>query len=254
VSIDIEIDGLTPDTLPDKSFTTAFTDQVPSDIAGRLQLETVGDLVYVHETVLPSLFVALNVTSSPSIAFGSENAGVESLVALSVADRPLSDSGKRSGATGAGGVVSTRTFRAGDDAETFPAGSVVVDEIAQSPSDIFGKSQLLTVGDVTYVHDTVVPSDFFAVMVTVSPFATVPPETDGVLSEVELSVDDDPVSDAGNRSGVAGVVGGVESILRGKLGPGPDTLPAGSATVASTVQSPSDIVGRSQLFTVAEAT
>ena len=62
VSRTIVIDVLAADLLPAESVTVASTVQVPSVIAGRSQLDTVADLVNVHDTVDPSDFFALIVT------------------------------------------------------------------------------------------------------------------------------------------------------------------------------------------------
>jgi hypothetical protein len=88
----------------------------------------------------------------------------------------------------------------------------------------------------------------------VSPTTAPGIETSGVESDVMLSVFDVPESDAGSKSGVDGALGGVASIEMSRLGPAVETLPAGSATVADIDHVPSDIVGRSQLVTVDDAT
>jgi hypothetical protein len=156
--------------------------------------------------------LAAIVTVLPFATEPPETVGVLSAVKSSALEDPVSDAGNKSGADGVvGGVVSMLTGRLGPGFDTFPAGSVTVASIDQSPSDIVGRSQLFAVADATYVHDTVVPSAFLAVIFTVSPSATVPPDTAGVLSDVRLSASDDPESDAGNKSGVDGVAGGVVS-------------------------------------------
>ena len=97
------------------------------------------------------------------------------------------------------------------------------------------------------------PSAFFAVMATSSPSTAPGSETAGVVSLVMLSVFDVPVSDAGSRSG-AEAVGGVVSMLRSSAGDTAEVLPAASVIVPVSFQAPSDIVGRSHEFTVAETT
>ena len=53
---------------------------------------------------------------------------------------------------------------------------------------------------------------FTAVIVTMSPVCTPETPTSGVVSDVVLSVDDDPVSDAASRSGSEGLLGAVVSM------------------------------------------
>lgn len=101
---------------------------------------------------------------------------------------------------------------------------------------------------------TVPPPDFVAVTATVSPSAAPKPEIAGVASFVTLSVDDEPVSEAGNKSGAGGAAGGVESTVMFVPGPAGETLPEGSVIVPSMVHEPSDIAGRSQLFTEGDCT
>ena len=89
-----------------------------------------------------------------------------------------------------------------------------------------------------------------ATTVTMSPTEAPGIEISGVLSDVTLSVADDPVSDTANRSGAdVGAAGGVVSTEMSSPGPAADTLPAGSATVAATFHAPSANVPRSQLVT-----
>ena len=92
--------------------------------------------------------------------------------------------------------------------------------------------------------------------VTVSPFtaSTGVADTAGVSSFVTLSVDDEPVSDEASRSTPVGAAGAVESMSTSSAGPDGEVLPAGSVTVEDIDQRPSDIVGKSQLFTVGDAT
>jgi hypothetical protein len=206
-------------------------------------------------TVPPPDFVAVTATVSPSAAPKPEIAGVASFVTLSVDDEPVSEAGNKSGAGGAaGGVESTVMFVPGPAGETLPEGSVIVPSMVHEPSDIAGRSQLFTEGDCTYVQDTTEPSDFRPLIVMVSPTTAPGIETSGVESDVMLSVFDVPESDAGSKSGVDGALGGVASIEMSRLGPAVETLPAGSATVADIDHVPSDIVGRSQLVTVDDAT
>ena len=62
---------------------------------------------------------------------------------------------------------------------------------------------------------------FTADSMTMSPVCTPETPTSGVVSDVVLSVDDDPVSDAASRSGSEGLLGAVVSMtmLRGADSP-----------------------------------
>ena len=62
---------------------------------------------------------------------------------------------------------------------------------------------------------------FTALIVTMSPVCTPETPMSGVVSDVVLSVDDEPVSDAASRSGSEGLLGVVVSItmLRGADAP-----------------------------------
>ena len=82
--------------------------------------------------------------------------------------------------------------------------------------------------------------------VTVSPTTAPGTVNWGTVELVTLSVDDDPVSVAGRRSGVP-EPGAVESTVSTVDGPAADVLPEGSVNVAVVVQVPSVSVGRSQL-------
>jgi hypothetical protein len=93
---------------------------------------------------------------------------------------------------------------------------------------------------------TVPPPDFVAVTATVSPSAVPKPEIAGVASFVTLSVDDEPVSEAGNKSGAGGAAGGVESTVIESCCVIP-VLPARSVIEADTDQVPSLSAGRVQL-------
>ena len=67
----------------------------------------------------------------------------------------------------------------------------------------------------------IVVEPFTAVIVTMSPVCTPETPTSGVVSDVVLSVDDDPVSDAASRSGSEALLGAVVSMtmLRGADAP-----------------------------------
>ena len=71
------------------------------------------------------------------------------------------------------------------------------------PSAIEGKSHVVSLGDATYVQETVV-EPLVAVIVTVSPWAAPLAPTVGVASFVSLSLVELPVSEELSRSGVFG--------------------------------------------------
>lgn len=98
------------------------------------------------------------------------------------------------------------------------------------------------------------PSALRPLIVTLEPSGTVPPDIDGVVSEVLLSVFDAPESDAGNRSGAAGADGAVPSMFRLRPPVGPAVLPAGSVAAVEMSHAPSLSGPTSQLFTVGDFT
>jgi hypothetical protein len=73
----------------------------------------------------------------------------------------------------------------------------------------------------------------------VSPAEPPLPATDGVVSEVRSSVDDDPRSDAASRSGAAGAEGAEVSTAIDMDEPADETFPAGSVSVPDTDHDPS---------------
>lgn len=85
-----------------------------------------------------------------------------------------------------------------------------------------------------------------AVINTVSPVLPPTAAIAGVLSDVMLSVDEEPRSDAVTRSGATGVVGAVVSITVDSGVLAAETFPAASVSVAVTDQVPSVSAGRSQ--------
>jgi hypothetical protein len=212
---------------------------------------------YEHETAAEPDFEAVMVIRSPATASSgvADMVGVSSFVTLSMNELPESDAVAKSTPVGAdGAVLSMLMSRPGPDGEVFPAGSVTVEDIDHEPSDIAGRSQLFTVGEATYVHDTVEPSALRPLITTVLPSGTTPPDMEGVVSFVLLSVFEAPESDAGNRSGAARAEGADVSILIGSGADGGEVFPAGSVVVVVIDQSPSDIVGRSQLETEGDFT
>jgi hypothetical protein len=99
-----------------------------------------------------------------------------------------------------GSTVSIVRVKAALGAEVLPAASVRVAVTLHTPSDNNGKSQLDTDADATKEHVTVT-SPFVALTSTVSPTARPVKLISGVLSEVMLSVEERPVSDAASRFG-----------------------------------------------------
>jgi hypothetical protein len=73
------------------------------------------------------------------------------------------------------------------------------------------------------VHVTVV-EPCTAVIVTMSPACTPETPTAGVVTDVVLSVDDEPLSDAASRSGSAGRLGATVSMTMVKGADAPDAL------------------------------
>jgi hypothetical protein len=128
--------------------------------------------------------------------------------------------------------------------ETFPAGSVNVDEMFHVPSVSVGRVQFVAV-PITYVHDTVVVP-LVAEMVMVSPL--VPPLAliVGVVSLVLLSVFDAPVSEEANRSTPEGAVGRDVSTVTDNVLDAADAPAVGCVSVALIDHVPSDNVPRSQ--------
>lgn len=127
-----------------------------------------------------------------------------------------------------GTAVSTVTDSA-EDVVALPAASVSVTEMLQIPSARVASVQAFEV----IVHETLVDPAFVAVTTAV-------PEKDpealivGVESEVKLSVDELPVSEAISRSGVDGELGAVVSTTMALLAPkDPVAVGAGSVKTAS---------------------
>ena len=65
---------------------------------------------------------------------------------------------------------------------------------------------------------------FTALIVTVPPVCTPETPMSGVVSDVVLSVDDDPVSDAASRSGSEGLLGVVVSMTMLRAADAPEAL------------------------------
>ena len=113
------------------------------------------------------------------------------------------------------------------------------------PSVSSGSTHPMVSGAATNVHVLVTPP-LVAVITTVAPASTPGTSMDGVESAVTSSVDEVPVSDDAERSGLAGRTGAVASTVRFVNGPTADVLPAGSVRVPDTDHVPSVRAGRSQ--------
>jgi hypothetical protein len=106
-----------------------------------------------------------------------------------------------------GRVVSIVTLTDAEIAESTPA-PVCFEVIDHVPSASVPKSQLVVPAAAVKVHVTFAEPAFVAVTVTVLPFVVLPTEIVGVLSEVMLSLFDEPLSEPTVKSGVAGADGG----------------------------------------------
>jgi hypothetical protein len=231
------------DSLPNGSVNVAEMFQVPSVSVGRVQF-VAEPITYVHDTVVVPL-VAEMVMVSPLVPPLALKVGVVSMVLLSESDAPESDDANKSRPVGATGAVPSIVIgNAVDDGEMLPAGSVNVDEMFHVPSVSVGSVQFVA-DPITYVHDTVVVP-LVAEIVIVSPLF--PPDAlkVGVVSLVLLSVSDDPVSDAANKSTPDGADGAVVSIVIGNAVDDGEMLPAGSVSVDEMFHVPSVSVGSVQ--------
>ena len=106
-----------------------------------------------------------------------------------------------------GGVASTVMLNADVNAESIPL-LVCFAVTDQTPSTNVPRSQPVVPAAAVNVQVTFAEPAFVAVTVTVLPSVALPTEIVGVLSDVILSVEDEPESDAVARSGVAGAAGG----------------------------------------------
>ncbi len=115
------------------------------------------------------------------------------------------------GLTDVGGAVVSMTIDSEAlEVDVFPAVSETVADTVHVPSLSVGKSHVDDT-DGSYEQERVV-APFVADTVTSAPEIPPPTPIAGVLSEVLLSVDDVPSSDAESRSGVFGELGAVVSI------------------------------------------
>ena len=157
---------------------------------------------------------------------------------LSVDDEPESDEATRSGADGADGAdESTSTGVADPVVDVLPAGSVSVPVTDQVPSDRDGRSH--DDAEPTTYEQVFVVEPFVAVTVAVSPDEPPGTENDGVVSDVMLSVDDEPESDEATRSGADGADGADASTTSERPALAVDWFPAGSLNFAVSVHVPS---------------
>ena len=106
--------------------------------------------------------------------------------------------------------------------ESLPALSVTTAVTDHVPSVRVANSHVVATA-VSYVQVMVV-APFTAVIVTMSPACTPETPTAGVSSDVVLSVDDDPVSDAASRSGIEGLLGAVVSMTMLRAVDAPEAL------------------------------
>ena len=140
-------------------------------------------------------------------------------------------------------MVSTVSGTDGGAAVTLPAASVMEPESVHVPSVSAGRSH--DVADPTKYEQLSEVEPFVAVSVATSPPDPPPTETVGVVSEVMLSVDDGPESDAAATSGPDVATGPVPSMVTFRPVPAADMLPAGSVSVPVSAQVPSVRPGRS---------
>jgi hypothetical protein len=156
------------------------------------------------------------------------NAGVVSLVTLSVFEAPVSDAEIRSGAEGADTEPLTTVIeRAADAGLVLPEASVAVALMLCVP---WASAELVTVQlpleSAVALPIWVEPAN----SLTVLPPAAVPVKV-GVLSVVVLSVLDAPVSEAAVKSGAEGTPGAAVSIVIERAADAGLVLPAASVAV-----------------------
>lgn len=126
-------------TFPAGSVMTAVSDHVPSVRVGRSHVVTATETVNVHVAVVAP-FDAVTVTRSPTSCPGTETAGVESLVTLSVADAPVSEADSRSTAGRDGADESTTRLNGVPAALVLPAVSEIAPDTDHVPSVSAGRS------------------------------------------------------------------------------------------------------------------
>ena len=195
---------------------------VPSANVPKVQLpETI-----VHVTSDEPALVAVT-TAVPVNVPETDIVGVSSFVTLSVAELPRSELEVKSGVAGVETLceLTTSPVNAIESAESTPP-TVCFTLTEYVPFVSAEKVHEPVDPDAVNVHVTGLPVDGVAVIVTEAPDVRPDKSKVGVLSAVELSVDDEPRSDPAARSGTEGtaivvVIATVETV---------ETPPAGCLT------------------------
>jgi hypothetical protein len=173
---------------------------VPSASVPKVQLpETI-----VHVTSDEPAFVAVT-TAVPVNVPETDIVGVSSFVMLSVDEDPRSDPEFRSGVAGVATLCEliTSPVNATESAESTPP-TVCLTLIEYVPFESVENVHEPVDPDAVKVQVTGLPVDGVAVTVTDAPVVRPDRSRVGVLSAVELSVDDEPRSDPTARSGTEG--------------------------------------------------
>ena len=173
---------------------------VPSASVPKVQLpETI-----VHVTSDEPALVAVT-TAVPVNVPETDIVGVSSFVTLSVAELPRSDPEVKSGVAGVEILCAliTSPVNATESAESTPP-TVCFTLTEYVPFVNAEKVHEPVDPDAVNVHVTGLPVDGVAVTVAEAPEVRPAKSTVGVLSAVELSVDDEPRSDPAARSGTEG--------------------------------------------------
>lgn len=145
-------------------------------------------------------WLAVIVTVSPVDPPLTDIVGVVSEVTSSDDDEPESDDVERSTPIGAlGAAESMMSVILEVDVPAVPAALTADADTVQEPFESAGRSQAAADPTVYVQLRLLLPFD--AVTVTTSPAASPGIDTVGVVSEVTLSTDDEPVSDAALTSG-----------------------------------------------------
>jgi hypothetical protein len=214
------------EVLPAGSVSVDVTVWVPSVNAVVIVIVAVPPTHTALPTAVPS---TMSVTVLP-VVHVMVNAGFVCDVMSSIEEAPVSVAAVMSGpAVGAAGAVeSTVTVNVGDAAEVLPVVSVSVNVTAWAPSVSAADDVIVAMPPMQVAVPTLVPS---ISSVTVLPFTQASVNV-GAVTEVRLSVFDEPLSVAAVRSGaLTGVTGAVASIVMLNPGEAAETLPAGSVSV-----------------------
>ncbi len=225
VSMVIESEGDDGDSLPARSVKVEVMTCTPPPRVEVVIVYTPPEQTPEPTAVAPSYIV----TVSPLVQL-PVNVGVVSLVLLSVEDDPVSDAAIRSGAdVGAlGEVVSIVIERLPEAADVLPAGSVCFAFMVVCAPSESADAVMVTGED---AHTALPTGVVLSYNVTVAPTSQVMVKL-GVVSEVILSVDDEPVSEAVIKSGVPGAAGVLVSIVTDKLADATEMFPAASVCFA----------------------